>query len=37
MPLDIKTLFLLTVDVEAMLGLLLLFAWVQNTGVRALA
>jgi diguanylate cyclase (GGDEF)-like protein len=37
MPLDVKTLFLLTVDVEAMLGLLLLFAWVQNTGIRALA
>ncbi|HXW25088.1 MAG TPA: GGDEF domain-containing protein [Xanthobacteraceae bacterium] len=37
MPLDVKTLFLLTVDVEAMLGLLLLFAWVQNTGITALA
>jgi diguanylate cyclase (GGDEF)-like protein len=37
MPLDVKTLFLLTVDVEAMLGLLLLFAWVQNTSIRALA
>jgi len=37
MPLDVKTLFLLTVDVEAMLGLLLLFVWVQNTAVTALA
>jgi len=37
MPLDIKTLFLLTVDVEAMLGLLLLFVWVQNTSIKALA
>lgn len=37
MPLDVKTLFLLTVDVEAMLGLLLLFAWVQNTSIKALA
>jgi diguanylate cyclase (GGDEF)-like protein len=37
MPLDVKTLFLLTVDVEAMLGLLLLFVWVQNTSIKALA
>jgi diguanylate cyclase (GGDEF)-like protein len=37
MPLDVKTLFLLTIDVEAILGLLLLFAWVQNTSVKALA
>jgi diguanylate cyclase (GGDEF)-like protein len=37
MPFDVKTLFLLTVDVEAMLGLLLLFAWVQNTSIKALA
>jgi len=37
MPLDVKTLFLLTVDVEAMLGLLLLFAWMQNTSIKALA
>jgi diguanylate cyclase (GGDEF)-like protein len=36
MPLDVKTLFLLTVDVEAMLGLLLLFAWVQNTSIKAI-
>ena len=37
MPVDVRTLFLLTVDVEAMLGLLLLFVWVQNTSIRALA
>jgi diguanylate cyclase (GGDEF)-like protein len=34
---DLTTLFLLTVDIEAMLGLLLLFVWVQNIGVRAVA
>jgi diguanylate cyclase (GGDEF)-like protein len=33
----VRTLFLLTVDVEAMLGLLLLFVWVQNTSIKALA
>ncbi len=27
----------MTVDIEAMLGLLLLFAWVQNTGIYAVA
>jgi diguanylate cyclase (GGDEF)-like protein len=37
MPVDVRTLFLLTVDVEAMLGLLLLFVWVQNTSIKALA
>ena len=37
MPVDVRTLFLLTVDVEAMLGLLLLFAWVQNTSIKAIA
>jgi diguanylate cyclase (GGDEF)-like protein len=37
MPVDVRTLFLLTVDVEAMLGLLLLFVWVQNTSITALA
>jgi len=37
MYIDLKTLFLLTVDVEAMLGLLLLFVWVQNTETRAVA
>jgi diguanylate cyclase (GGDEF)-like protein len=37
MYIDLKTLFLLTVDIEAMLGLLLLFVWVQNTEIRAVA
>src|ERR1700758_1159199 len=37
MPVDVRTLFLLTVDVEAMLGLLLLFVWMQNTSIKALA
>jgi diguanylate cyclase (GGDEF)-like protein len=33
--LDIHTLFLVTIYVEALLGLLLLFAWVQNFQIRA--
>ena len=37
MGLDVNTLFLVTVYVEAMLGLLLLFAWIQNSGIRAVA
>jgi diguanylate cyclase (GGDEF)-like protein len=37
MYIDLQTLFLLTVDIEAMLGLLLLFVWVQNTETRAVA
>jgi diguanylate cyclase (GGDEF)-like protein len=37
MYIDLNTLFLLTVDIEAMLGLLLLFVWVQNPGTRAVA
>jgi diguanylate cyclase (GGDEF)-like protein len=37
MSIDFKTLFLLTLDVEAMLGILLLFSWAQNTAVRAVA
>ena len=37
MDLDVNTLFLVTIYVEAMLGLLLLFAWVQNTSIRAVA
>jgi diguanylate cyclase (GGDEF)-like protein len=37
MSIDFKTLFLLTLDVEAMLGILLLFSWTQNTAVRAVA
>src|SRR4029078_4215830 len=34
---DINTLFLVTIYVEAILGLLLLFAWVQNTQITAVA
>src|SRR5436305_14696548 len=37
MNLDVNTLFLVTVYVEAMLGLLLLFAWIQNSGISAVA
>jgi hypothetical protein len=37
MNLDMHTLFLVTIYVEAMLGLLLLFAWVQNTAITAVA
>ena len=37
MSLDINTLFLVTIYVEAILGLLLLFAWVQNPSIRAVA
>jgi diguanylate cyclase (GGDEF)-like protein len=37
MNLDINTLFLVTIYVEAILGLLLLFAWVQNTAITAVA
>ncbi len=37
MPLDVNTLFLVTIYVEAILGLLLLFAWVQNTSIYAVA
>jgi diguanylate cyclase (GGDEF)-like protein len=37
MNLDINTLYLVTVYVEAILGLLLLFAWVQNTAITAVA
>jgi diguanylate cyclase (GGDEF)-like protein len=37
MNLDLNTLLLVTVYVEAMLGLLLLFAWVQNTQITAVA
>jgi len=35
--LDVNTLFLVTIYVEAILGLLLLFAWFQNTQIRAVA
>jgi diguanylate cyclase (GGDEF)-like protein len=37
MNLDVNTLFLVTIYVEAMLGLLLLFAWVQNAAITAVA
>jgi diguanylate cyclase (GGDEF)-like protein len=37
MSLDVNTLFMVTIYVEAILGLLLLFAWVQNTSIRAVA
>src|SRR4030088_673868 len=37
MGLDVNTLFLITIYVEAMLGLLLLFAWIQNSGIYAVA
>jgi hypothetical protein len=37
MNLDVNTLFLVTIYVEAILGLLLLFACVQNTAITAVA
>ncbi len=37
MNLDVNTLFLVTIYVEAILGLLLLFAWVQNSAITAVA
>jgi diguanylate cyclase (GGDEF)-like protein len=37
MNLDVNTLLLVTIYVEAILGLLLLFAWVQNTAITAVA
>jgi diguanylate cyclase (GGDEF)-like protein len=37
MTLDVSTLFMVTIYVEAILGLLLLFAWVQNTAITAVA
>src|SRR5262245_14640169 len=37
MGLDIRTLFFLTMHVEALLGILLLLAWVQNWKTRAMA
>jgi diguanylate cyclase (GGDEF)-like protein len=37
MNLDVNTLFLVTIYVEAILGLLLLFAWVQNSNIPAVA
>ncbi len=35
--LDVNILFLVTIYVEAILGLLLLFAWTQNTSITAVA
>lgn len=35
MSLDVNTLFAVTIYVEAILGLLLLFAWAQNTAIHA--
>jgi diguanylate cyclase (GGDEF)-like protein len=35
MKLDVNTLFMVTIYVEALLGLLLLFAWAQNTAIHA--
>ena len=35
MKLDVNTLFMVTIYVEAILGLLLLFAWAQNTQIKA--
>jgi diguanylate cyclase (GGDEF)-like protein len=37
MNLDVNTLFMVTIYVEAILGLLLLFAWVQNSSIHAVA
>ncbi len=37
MDLDVNTLFMVTIYVESILGLLLLFAWVQNTAITAVA
>jgi diguanylate cyclase (GGDEF)-like protein len=37
MTLDVNTLFMVTIYVEAILGLLLLFVWAQNTQIYAVA
>src|ERR1700746_45089 len=37
MELDVNTLFLVAIYVEALLGLLLLYAWIQNTQIHAVA
>ncbi len=37
MTLDVNTLFVVTIYVEAILGLLMLFAWIQDTAISALA
>jgi len=35
MNLDVNSLFVVTINVEALLGLLLLFVWVQNSSIQA--
>ena len=35
MNLDVSSLFVVTINVEALLGLLLLFVWVQNSSIQA--
>ncbi len=37
MKLDVNTVFMVTIYVEAILGLLLLFAWIQNSAIHAVA
>ena len=37
MNIDVSTLFFVTIYVESILGLLLLFVWVQNPGIHAVA
>lgn len=37
MQVGLESLLTMTVDIEAMLGLLLLFAWVQNTSIHSVA
>ena len=37
MDVDVNTLFQVTIYVDAMLGLLLLFVWVQNSSIKAVA
>lgn len=37
MTLDVNTLFVVTIYIEAILGLLMLFAWVQDTAITAVA
>jgi hypothetical protein len=37
MPLDVPTLFIVSIFVTTILGLFLLFAWVQDRSIRALA
>ena len=37
MQVGLDTLLTMTIDIEAMLGLLLLFVWVQNTSIQAVA